>query len=274
MVTSSDGGSTIFLVDSYQWNTGGCFTNNAHYTPTCFPTGQTTQSVTGNSLLAEDAGTITCTVTIGGVDYSSGPLTLRISGIHVVNLSIYSFMLCNKIQLTYMCNFIVLVHHCIIVVLLLYILGIAVFRPFMFITSNQIADYSFVTQSFTLNQNDNMTIVRCATGLGPSGSDSSTDLGGWYFNGAQIPVGTNCGGPVFEVRATNNEIFPGGINLLMCRTFTTTEEGVYSCIMMNSSMVEQTMRVGFYFSGRSKSLDMYPITSLLTIFYLSAQLFQ
>ena len=83
MVTSSDGGSTIFPVTRTQWNTTGCFTNDAR-NPTCFPTGQTTQNVTGNTLLAEDAGTITCTVTIGGVDYTSGPLTLRISGIHVI----------------------------------------------------------------------------------------------------------------------------------------------------------------------------------------------
>ena len=81
MVTPSDGGSIIFAVTNYQWNTEGCFTNNAHNTPTCFPTGQTTQNVTGNNLLAEDVGIITCTVTIGGVDYTSGPLTLRISGI-------------------------------------------------------------------------------------------------------------------------------------------------------------------------------------------------
>ena len=81
MVTSSDG--STFTVTRYQWNTGGCFTNNAHNTPTCFPNGQTTQNVAGNNLLAEDAGTITCTVTIGGVDYTSGSLTLRISGIHV-----------------------------------------------------------------------------------------------------------------------------------------------------------------------------------------------
>ena len=79
MVTSSDG--SAFTVTNYQWNTIGCFTNSAHNTPTCFPTGQTTPIVTGNNLLAEDAGTITCTVTIGGVDYTSGPLTLRISGI-------------------------------------------------------------------------------------------------------------------------------------------------------------------------------------------------
>jgi len=80
MVISNDG--SLFTVTSYQWDTTRCFTNNVHDTPTCFPAGQTTQNVTGNNLLAEDAGTITCAVTIGGVDYASGPLTLCISGTH------------------------------------------------------------------------------------------------------------------------------------------------------------------------------------------------
>jgi len=142
------------------------------------------------------------------------------------------------------------------------------FSPFTFISDNQIDDYSFVTQPFTLNQ---LTFFHCATGLGPSGADSSTDVGGWYFNGAQLPIGSTCDGPVFEVQGTN---VPGGISLRLCGTFTITEEGVYSCIMMNSSMMNQIMRVGAYFSGRSESFDMYPITSLLTIFHLSTQLLQ
>jgi len=79
MVTSSNGSTPT--VNNYQWNTAGCFTNNIHNVSTCFPTGQTTQSVTDNNLLAEDAGNITCSVIIGGVDYTSGSLTLRISGI-------------------------------------------------------------------------------------------------------------------------------------------------------------------------------------------------
>jgi len=79
MVTSSDGSTPT--VTNYWWNTGECFTNDRITTPTCFPHGQTTQSVTVNSLLANDAGTITCTAIIGGVNYTSGPLTLRISGI-------------------------------------------------------------------------------------------------------------------------------------------------------------------------------------------------
>ena len=79
-VASIDGSS--FTVTSYQWNTAGCY-NNSKFTdgnPECFPHGQTTQNVTGNDLNAEDAGTITCTVTINGSDYTSEPFTLRISG--------------------------------------------------------------------------------------------------------------------------------------------------------------------------------------------------
>ena len=81
--TASDGSTLI--VTNYQWDTTGCYTNPAHSSgnPTCFPTGQTTQNVTGNDLTAKDAGTITCTATISSVDYTSGPLILRISGIHL-----------------------------------------------------------------------------------------------------------------------------------------------------------------------------------------------
>ena len=66
----------------YQWSATGCFTNSK-FTPSnpeCFPHNQTTQSVTGNNLNAEDAGTISCTVTINGSDYTSEPYRLRISG--------------------------------------------------------------------------------------------------------------------------------------------------------------------------------------------------
>ena len=74
------------IVNSYQWNTAGCYThpnrNNGY--PTCFPVGQTTQNVTDGDVTAEDAGTITCTVTISGSDYTSGPFTLRISGEQLV----------------------------------------------------------------------------------------------------------------------------------------------------------------------------------------------
>ena len=156
---------------------------------------------------------------------------------------------------------------------LVYILGIAVTGASDistdFVSSNQITDYSFVIQPFTLDSFNG--IVRCASGLGPTGGNPSTEVGGWYFSGGQVPVRQDCTGPVFEVRGANGRNYPGVINLYLCGTFNTTEEGVYSCIMMNSSMMNETMRVGVYFRGRSESLDKYPITSLLTIFHLSTQ---
>ena len=145
---------------------------------------------------------------------------------------------------------------------MLYILGIALTGASDvttdLVSSNQITDYSFVIQPFTLDRFK--AFLRCASGLGPSGSDSNAALGGWYFNGNQIQLPylpILCYNVVFEVRGANTRLFPGVINLYLCDTFTTTEEGVYSCIMMNSSMMEQTMRVGVYLSGRSESLDMY-----------------
>ena len=67
---------------TYQWNTAGCYTNSKFTgsNPQCFPHGNTTRSVTGNDLNAHDAGTITCTITINGSNYTSKQFTLRISG--------------------------------------------------------------------------------------------------------------------------------------------------------------------------------------------------
>ena len=94
-VTANDG--LPFTVTSYQWNTTGCYTHPNHNNgnPTCFPDGQTTQSVTDNDVTAEDAGTITCTVTISGSDYTSEPFTLRISGKQLVYCLIACIVYCN-----------------------------------------------------------------------------------------------------------------------------------------------------------------------------------
>ena len=67
---------------TYQWNTTRCYTNSKFTgsNPQCFPHGQTTQSVTGNDLIAHDAGNVTCTAKISGSNYTSDPFSLRISG--------------------------------------------------------------------------------------------------------------------------------------------------------------------------------------------------
>jgi len=125
------------------------------------------------------------------------------------------------------------------------------------VSANQLADYAYITAP--LQTDTNGVLLRCATGLGPTGSQTNNDLGNMYFGGAIIPVAQPCGS-VFQVRQAGFRNFPGVINLYPCGPLSPDEEGVYSCMMMNSSMMVQTTRVGLYLSGRSESLDMYPIT--------------
>ena len=144
------------------------------------------------------------------------------------------------------------------------------------VSANQLADYSYITapmQTDTFLTDTNGVALRCATGQGPTGSQNNNDLGDWYFDGAIIPVAQPCGS-VFQVRQAGFRGNPGVINLYPCGPLSHDKEGVYSCTMTNSSMMEQTTRVGLYLSGRSESLDMYLITSLLTIFHLYTQLLQ
>ena len=89
-----------FTVDSYQWDTTQCYTHpNRNGGDSCFPDGQTTQTVTDDDVTAEDAGTITCTVTISGSDYTSEPFTLRISGEQLVYCVIACIVYCKQCML-------------------------------------------------------------------------------------------------------------------------------------------------------------------------------
>ena len=134
------------------------------------------------------------------------------------------------------------------------------------ITTNQLVDYSYITDDpFTLDPHG--VLLRCASGVGPTSGQVNLDIGDWSFNGNSVSRGDTCAS-VFQQRSSNNNNYPGVINLYPC-TFTTNEEGVYSCTVQTSSSTQQTTRVGLYLSGRSESLDMFPITSLLTIFHLS-----
>ena len=85
---------------TYRWSTS-CFTNDIHTDQTCFPIGQTTQIVTGYHLLAEDAGPIACTVTIGGIDYASDLFTLRVSGMSYITYGISFTDKCMHIIFTF-----------------------------------------------------------------------------------------------------------------------------------------------------------------------------
>ena len=79
VATEADGSPA--MVTSYRWTAKNCYTHIDGVEDPCFyGSGHAGQNITGSHLLAQDAGTVTCTATICGIDYTSGPLTLRISG--------------------------------------------------------------------------------------------------------------------------------------------------------------------------------------------------
>ena len=88
MATASDGSPVT--VTAYSWTATNCYTRTGVIRDPCFygnnPTGQ---NITGNNLLAPDAGTVTCTATIDGTEYTSDPLTLRISGEQLYSNAIF-----------------------------------------------------------------------------------------------------------------------------------------------------------------------------------------
>ena len=114
-------------------------------------------------------------------------------------------------------------------------------------------------------------LVRCLTGAQPSGDDNGV-LGGLYFNGNKILNSSeqgSCTSEVIQVRPGGN--ISGVINVYQCGTFSITVEGIYTCTMMNSSMMDQSVRFGVYFTGRSESLDLYiPSLNHLSSLYTAA----
>ena len=117
-------------------------------------------------------------------------------------------------------------------------------------SSNIVDDYSSIRWN---NDRPHGILFRCVTGLGPSGNNNE-ELGHISFNGVQISHGL-CDGPVVQPRGATIANFIGVINVELCSNpFTVNEEGVYTCTIRNSSMVDQTVRVGVYLPVRSKSL--------------------
>ena len=239
---------------TYQWNTAGCYTNSKFTgsNPQCFPHGRTGQSVTGNNLIAEDAGTITCTVTISGSDYTSGSFTLHISGEQLVYCVVACIVYCKQCMLLLLATC-----YCCIIHQLLWFMYRGVFTVGVAVTNtltpaNALTDYSYINAG---NGNDYPQVARCLTGLGPSGNNNGV-LGGWYFNGNMITNHVQCSGKGI-IQPIPGGLVAGVININKCGKLSTAAEGVYTCTMMNSSMTEQSVRLGIYFSGRSESLDLY-----------------
>ena len=139
-----------------------------------------------------------------------------------------------------------------------------VFTLGVVVTRDTLLLASALTNRFYINdRNDRNTgraayVARCLTGLGPSGNDKNDVLGGLHFNGNMIPNTVelaSCSSAGIEVKPGPN--VAGVINMFQCGGFSTSREGIYTCTMMNSSMLYQSVRFGVYFSGRSESMDLF-----------------
>ena len=136
--------------------------------------------------------------------------------------------------------------------------GVVLISGNNFDSANALTDYSYITDAGT---SSGITFLgRCMTGLGPSGNDNGV-LGGLYFNGSQIPNRASCSSQDL-IQPEPSTDAAGVINIHRCRQFNIAAEGVYTCTMMNSSMMNESVRFGIYFNVRSKSLGLcvYPIT--------------
>ena len=134
-----------------------------------------------------------------------------------------------------------------------FIVGIALIRGSNFDSANALTDYSYVNINAGVSRTD--FIIRCFTGLGPTGTDNGV-LGGLYFNDSMIPNGLRC--TTSDIIQVEPGTANAGIsNMFQCAPFTTDNEGIYTCVMMNSSMMNESMRFGLYFSARSELLYLY-----------------
>ena len=115
------------------------------------------------------------------------------------------------------------------------------------VSANALSNYSYVNTN-----SQHAQIARCVTGLGPNGTDNNTALGGCYFNGTKIPFAMCAeSSAIVQPRVAMN--WAGVINIQQCREKLTTDmEGVYTCIMLNSSMMNESILFGVYSSGRSE----------------------
>ena len=119
--------------------------------------------------------------------------------------------------------------------------------------SNVLGDYSYILLDGS--ERDNHILFRCSTGLGPTGDKNNSVIGNLYYNNMPLPHGV-CNGFIQAEGTLNVWRFPGTYQARVCYNgkLTTSTEGVYTCTLTNSSMMNQSVRIGLYLSGRSKSL--------------------
>ena len=118
-------------------------------------------------------------------------------------------------------------------------------------SANAISNYSYVNARDDLSERT--LIARCVTGLGPNSTENNIALGRCYFNGSSLPFVNYCNNSLAIVQPIPAPGWAGVINIRQCREFTTDVEGIYTCVMMNSLMIYESIIFGVYFTGRGKS---------------------
>ena len=124
--------------------------------------------------------------------------------------------------------------------------------------TDALTDYSYINARY--GNPYGALLARCLTGLGPTSTSNGANgvLGGWYFNGSMIPNSSEyafCLSDIIQVRPEGSTA--GVTSIRQCGVFSTSVEGIYTCTMMNSSMMYQSVRFGVYFRRRSESLDLH-----------------
>ena len=117
--------------------------------------------------------------------------------------------------------------------------------------SNVLDDYTYILLDGS--ERDDSILFRCSTGLGPGGNDTNDVIGDLYYNNMPLPDGV-CNGFI-QAEGANVARFPGVYHARVCNNgiLTTSTEGVYTCSLTNSSMMNQSVSIGLYLSGRSES---------------------
>ena len=115
--------------------------------------------------------------------------------------------------------------------------------------NNVLDDYTYILLDGS--EANNAILFRCATGLGPS---NSNDVIGDIYHNNILLTDQVCNGFVIAQGHGNTFRLPGVYQARVCGTLTTSTEGVYTCTLTNSSMMDQSVSIGAYLSGRSESL--------------------
>ena len=118
-------------------------------------------------------------------------------------------------------------------------------------TANVLDNFTYILLDGS--ETDNAILFRCATGRGPDGNDGNDVIGDMYHNNVLL-TDQMCNGFVIAQGVGNTFRFPGIYQARVCGILTTSTEGVYTCTLTNSSMMDQSVSIGAYLSTRSESL--------------------